>query len=62
MTDSKDFKSLSKEDHEAIFAKAAKKAIEGHHAAGRATCHLDEKGMYLLHPDGRKEYLPEVKP
>lgn len=61
MADSKDFRSLSKEEHEEIFARAAKKAVEEHHAAGRATCHIDEKGMHLLHPDGRKEYIPEEK-
>ena len=61
MADSKDFRSLSKEEHEEIFARAAKKAVEEHHAAGRTTYHMDERGEYLLHPDGRKEYLPEEK-
>lgn len=36
---------------------AAKEEIERHHAAGRATAHGDDKGVFLLYPDGKKEYI-----
>lgn len=50
------FRSLTADDFAALFAAAAKEAVGEHHAAGRPTCHADERGIYLLYPDGRKEY------
>jgi hypothetical protein len=37
-------------------------AIAAHHAAGRATCHGDEHGTYLLFPDQSKRYFPDSLP
>lgn len=54
MTNSKDFSSLSKEEHEEIFAKAAKKAVEEHHAAGEQLAILmKEEGIYCIPMDAK---------
>jgi len=53
----KGFLGDSPEDQEAFFAEATKDAIDAIHAAGHPTSHGDEKGVYLLYPDGRREYV-----
>jgi hypothetical protein len=57
----KDFREMTKEEKEDLFNKGVKQAIEEHHAAGRATMHADEKGIYRLYPDGSKQYIEEAK-
>ncbi|HUW65735.1 MAG TPA: hypothetical protein VMW83_13790 [Spirochaetia bacterium] len=61
----KNYWDMTKEEKEAMLAAAAKEEIAKHHAAGRATVHGDDKGVFLIHPDGTKEYvkmynLPEI--
>ena len=58
---SKHFLEMGKKEIEAVYGQATRKAIKKHHAAGRFTTHGDEKGVYRLFPDGRKEYI-EVYP
>lgn len=53
----KDIRDLTKEEEEALFAEATRRAIEETHAAGRPSTHGDAKGVYHLYPDGRKEYI-----
>lgn len=48
---------LTKEEKEAVFAEATKKAIAETHATGRPSTHGDDKGVYHLYPDGRKKYI-----
>ncbi|MDA8335082.1 MAG: hypothetical protein M0Z41_08860 [Peptococcaceae bacterium] len=48
---------MTKEELEAMLATAAQREIARHHAAGRPTAHGDDKGVFLLHPDGTKEYV-----
>ena len=48
---------MSKKEIEALYGEATRHAIKKHHAAGRFTTHGDEKGVYRLYPDGRKEYI-----
>jgi hypothetical protein len=48
---------LTSEETDALVGEAAKKAIAETHGAGRPSTHGDEKGVYLLYPDGRKEYI-----
>jgi HSP90 family molecular chaperone len=48
---------LSKEEQEEILGRASKAAITNAHALGLATTHGDEKGIYKLYPDGRREYV-----
>lgn len=47
----------SKEEQEAILKKVVAKEIAETHALGMPTTHGDDKGVYYLHPDGRKEYI-----
>lgn len=56
---SKHFLEMSKEEIEAVYGEATREAVKKHHAAGRFTTHGDEKGVYRLYPDGRKEYIKE---
>jgi hypothetical protein len=62
---SKTLLEMSKKEIEAIYGDATEKTVEKHHAAGRFTTHGDDKGVYRLYPDGRKEYIevysPEVR-
>ncbi|MBP2629441.1 MAG: hypothetical protein H6Q70_69 [Firmicutes bacterium] len=53
----KDFRELTNEEEEAMFAEATRKAIAETHAAGRPSTHGDAKGVYHLYPDGHKEYI-----
>jgi hypothetical protein len=58
---------MTKEELEAMLGKGIKEEIAGHHAAGRSTVHGDDKGIYLIHPDGTREYVelynwPKVHP
>lgn len=53
----KKFWEATKEEKEAMFAEATREAIAETHAAGRPSTHGDEKGVYHLYPDGRKEYI-----
>ena len=48
---------MSKKEIEAVYGEETRKAIKKHYAAGRFTTHGDEKGVYRLYPDGRKEYI-----
>ncbi len=48
---------MSTEEKEAVAREAVRKAIADTHAAGRPSTHGDEKGVYQLYPDGRKEYI-----
>ena len=40
---------------------ATQSAIAHSHALGLPTTHGDQKGVYLLYPDGHKEYVKEYK-
>lgn len=53
----KNFWDMTKEEQEALLGKTIKEEITKHHAAGRPTVHGDDKGVYLIHPDGTKEYV-----
>ena len=48
---------LTNEELDEIMTEATRKAIEETHAAGRPSTHGDDKGVYYLYPDGRKEYI-----
>ncbi len=48
---------MTKEEREKCLGEATRKAIAETHAAGRSTAHGDSKGVYLLYPDGHKEYI-----
>lgn len=54
---SKTLLEMNKKEIEAVYGNATGKAIEKHRTAGRFTTHGDEKGVYRLYPDGRKEYI-----
>jgi hypothetical protein len=51
------FFGMSRHEEEALLKEAADEAIAKTHAAGLPTTHGDEKGVYRLYPDGRKEYI-----
>ncbi|MBA4391666.1 MAG: hypothetical protein C0399_12135 [Syntrophus sp. (in: bacteria)] len=53
----KSFLEMNKTEIEALYGEATRRAIKKHHAAGLFTTHGDEKGVYRLYPDGRKEYI-----
>jgi hypothetical protein len=61
-TKSKALLEMGKKEIEAVYGDATKKAVEKHHVAGRFTTHGDEKGVYRLYPDGRKEYIEAYSP
>ena len=48
---------LSAQDVLDALRKAAKSGIAEAHAAGLATTHGDDKGVYKLYPDGHREYI-----
>ena len=48
---------LTKEEKEALLARATKKAIKELHHEGRPATFQDEKGICQLYPDGHKEYI-----
>lgn len=48
---------MTNEEMDLIVKQAAKKAIAETHAAGRPSTHGDDKGVYQLYPDGRKDYI-----
>lgn len=51
------FFDLDDAEQDRIVAQATSEAAKKVHAAGFSTTHGDDKGIYLLHPDGRKEYI-----
>lgn len=51
------FLEMTKGQREALASKATRAAIARSHAMGHPTTHADEKGIYELYPDGRKEYI-----
>lgn len=53
VTEKKDFW----DEMDSAMEKAAKKAIDETHTAGRPSYHGDGKGEYYLYPDGHKEYV-----
>ena len=53
----KPFLGLTKDEKEALLKEAAGEAIAEVHAAGFPTTHGDDKGVYLLYPDGRRHYI-----
>jgi len=53
----KNFFTMSSEERTAMYAEATQAEVALHHAAGRYTTHGDEKGVYRLYPDGRKQYV-----
>lgn len=52
---------LTDEETDAIVKSAATSAVARTHAAGRYSTNGDEKGIYRLYPDGRKEYIEPVR-
>lgn len=46
---------MTMEQKEARAGKAVRAAVARSHAPGHPTAHADEKGIYNLYPDGRKE-------
>jgi hypothetical protein len=54
---SKSFFDMEKSEQEHILAEITSEAIEKIHAAGLPTSHGDNKGVYLLYPDGHREYI-----
>ncbi len=48
---------MKKPTERQLLHQAARTAIQEAHQAGLATTHGDDKGVYRLHPDGRREYL-----
>ncbi len=48
---------MTKEQKEARAGIAVRAAIAKSHSLGHPTAHADEKGIYNLYPDGRKEYV-----
>ena len=53
----KPFLGLTKDEKEALLKEATEEAIAETHAAGYPTAHGDERGVYLLYPDGHREYI-----
>lgn len=56
----KDFFAMTKEDRTALYAQGIRAEVKRHHAEGRYTTHGDERGVYRLYPDGRKEYVDRI--
>jgi hypothetical protein len=56
----KNYWDMTKEEKEAMLAEAAREEIAKHHAAGRSTIHGDNIGVFLMHPDGRKQYVKTI--
>lgn len=52
-----DFWQIPVETLEQTVAPSFHKIVEDAHQRGLSTCHADELGVYMLHPDGRKEYI-----
>jgi len=48
---------MTREELETMLGKGIEQEIAKHHAAGRSTIHGDDKGIYLIHSDGTKEYV-----
>lgn len=48
---------FTNEEMDALVSDAAKKAVTETHEAGRPSTHGDEKGVYHLYQDGRKEHI-----
>lgn len=57
----KTFFDLTGQEIDAIVKSAAASAVARTHAAGRFSTHGDEKGVYRLYPDGRKEYIEPIR-
>ncbi len=53
----KDFFSMTGRERAAMYAEGIRDEVSRHHAADRYTTHGDEKGVYRLYPDGRKQYI-----
>jgi hypothetical protein len=51
------FLEMDKSEQERILAEGTAEAITKIHAAGLPTTHGDNKGVYLLYPDGHREYI-----
>jgi len=51
------FWDMTKEEQEALLAKATTTAISDLHAKGLPVTFQDEKGLCRQYPDGRKEYI-----
>ncbi len=60
--DKKHYWDMTKEEKEAMIGEFTKEEIAKHHAAGRPTVHGDDKGIFLIHPDGTKEYVELYPP
>jgi len=56
-TDRRDYWEMTAQQKEAMLAEPVEREIARHHAAGRPTCHGDDKGVFWLYPDGSKEYF-----
>ena len=57
----KTFFDLTGQEIDAIVKSAAASAVARTHAAGCFSTHGDEKGVYRLYPDGRKEYIEPIR-
>ena len=53
----KNFHELSGKEVEQLLKAGTKRIIEEAHADGQPTAHGGDKGVYLLYPDGHKEYV-----
>lgn len=53
----KSFFDMEDSEQDQIVARATSEAVKKVHAAGFPTTHGDDKGIYRLYPDGRKEYI-----
>lgn len=62
MATNRSFWDMEKNEQEQFFAEATKEAIEHTHEKGQSTCHKDDKGLYLLCPNGEKQYIPNNPP
>lgn len=57
----KDIKTIEFEQELNVFQAAVHAEIKRTHATGKPTSHADEKGVYLLYPDGKKVYKKKDK-
>ena len=56
----KNFFDMSTEERTAMYDQGIRTEVARHHAGGRYTTHGDERGVYRLYPDGRKEYIDPI--
>ena len=58
MSDASELKFAVSAEFDMLAGRAVADAVAQHHASGRATCHGDGDGLYLLFPDKSTRHFP----